>query len=357
MGEGTASFPFKRRFTPGMNNSISDVSGVSVGHVTLDDGPIQTGVTAILPHRGDLFSEKPAAACHVINGFGKSTGLLQIREMGAVETPIILTNTLSVGTAYSGIVRHMLERNGRIGRETGTVNPIVCECNDGYLNDIRALSVTEEHVEEALARASGAEGKTFARGAVGAGRGMSCYQLKGGIGTASRAIPLPEGAYTLGALVLTNFGLYEDFLWDGKPLAESVSAPPPIPWKDMGSVIVVLAIDAPLSDRQLGRLSRRAVSGLARTGAYIASGSGEIVLAFSTGRKVPHEPPREPPPERTVHEDRLDDFFLASTEAVEEAVLDSLLSAETVTGRDGHVRYALRDLLEKRISEAADDVN
>jgi D-aminopeptidase len=183
---------------------------------------------------------------------------------------------------------------------------------------------------------------------------MSCYGLKGGIGTASRAVPLPEGLFTLGVLVLTNFGRYEDFLWNGKLLAESVPTSSLSPEKDMGSVIVVIALDAPLSERQLGRLSRRAVSGLSRTGAYIASGSGEIVLAFTTGRRIPHDPPVVPIKEALLHEDRMDAFFQASTEAVEEAVLDSMLSAATVRGRDGNVRFALRDLLRSRGSEPLD---
>ncbi len=184
------------RLKPGRLNSISDVTGVRVGHVTLDDGDCKTGVTAILPHDGNLFRDKVFAACHVINGFGKTTGLIQIDELGTIETPIVLTNTLSVGVAFQGLVRYMLEQNSDIGDTTGSVNPLICECNDGeYLNDIRALKVREEHVLEAITTAS----VEFREGCVGAGTGLSCHKMKGGIGTASRELELGQCNYVIGA--------------------------------------------------------------------------------------------------------------------------------------------------------------
>jgi len=333
-----------RELRKGTHNSLIDVPGISVGHATLSEGAVQTGVTAILPHPGNLFREKVPAACHIINGFGKTAGLLQVSELGNIETPILLTNTLSVGTAYDGLVRYMLPDNPDIGRETGTVNPLVCECNDGYLNDIRGLHVTGETVSQALDAAREAAGAPFERGAVGAGRGMACYELKGGIGTASRTVPGDTAPLTVGALVLTNFGKIEDLTIKGVPVGEELAPSVKGTGPDKGSVIVILATDAPLSARQLGRLSRRAVSGLARTGAVISSGSGEIVIAFSTRNRIPHDKTANLRQTEQLHEDALDPLFRAATLAVEGAVLDSLLSAETTAGRDGHVRCGLKDL-------------
>lgn len=344
-----------RKFATGLLNSISDVEGVSVGHFTLNDGKIQTGVTALLPHVGNIFTDKVPAACHVINGFGKSTGLIQIQELGNIETPIILTNTLSVGTAFDSLVRYMLNENDQIGTTTGTVNPVICECNDGFLNDIRGQHISSCHIEEALKNTKSNLGRGFERGAVGAGRGMSCYEMKGGIGTSSCIVQSLSDNYTLGALVLTNFGKLEDFSIYGKANGELFKKLQSATSPDKGSVIVILATDAPLSDRQLKRLATRAVSGLARTGAYIASGSGEIVISFSTRNKIPHYPLTEILEHQYLHEDHLDLFFSAATEAVEEAVIDSLVSAERVTGRDGHTRFSLKEFisgkLESRIEE------
>ena len=185
----------------GKRNLITDVAGITVGHCTLADGDVQTGVTVLLPHQGDLFHDRCPAAVHVINGFGKSAGLVQVQELGYLETPLILTNTLSVGTAFTACVRYMLARNDQIGRAESTVNPVILECNDGYLNDIRGLHVTEDHVFAALDAAD----TTFALGAVGAGRGMSCYHLKGGIGSASRVFEIGGQTYTVGALAMTFF--------------------------------------------------------------------------------------------------------------------------------------------------------
>ena len=242
----------------GKRNLITDVAGITVGHCTLADGDVQTGVTALLPHQGDLFHDRCPAAVHVINGFGKSAGLVQVQELGYLETPLILTNTLSVGTAFTACVRYMLARNDQIGRAESTVNPVILECNDGYLNDIRGLHVTEDHVFAALDAADTA----FALGAVGAGRGMSCYHLKGGIGSASRVFEIGGQTYTLGALAMTNFGSLIDLTIAGERIGKKLAAEPE---DAKGSCIMVLATDAPLSSRQLSRVARRAQSGLART--------------------------------------------------------------------------------------------
>ena len=227
-------------------DKISDVPGVTVGHCTLSDGEVQTGVTALLPHPGDIFHDKVMAASHVINGFGKTTGLVQIEELGTLETPILFTNTLSVGTVETALVKYMLDRNPDICETTGSVNPVVCECNDSGLNDIRGLHVTEENVWAALADCRA----DFAEGAVGAGRGMRCHGLKGGIGSASRVVELDGKLYTIGALVLSNHAVFDDLVVAGTPIQTLLDASIP-PHEDKGSIITVLATDIPLSERQL----------------------------------------------------------------------------------------------------------
>ncbi|MBA2173740.1 P1 family peptidase [Halobacillus locisalis] len=329
---------------PGTRNSITDVDGVTVGHVTLSDGDIQTGVTAIHPHQGDTFQEKLIASSHVINGFGKTVGTVQLKELGLLETPIVLTNTLNVGTATEACVEYMLEQNPEIGRTTGTVNPLVGECNDMLLNDIRGQFVTKEHVHEALRNAS----ETFEEGSVGAGRGMLCYSLKGGIGTSSRIVGLDHGSYTLGALVLSNFGILRDLTIQGRPIGKELKEALLDSWeeKDKGSIMVIIATDLPVSERQLNRIIKRSVTGLSRTGSIITHGSGEMVVGFSTATTIPHQKPKSPIVIPTLHEEDLDVAFRAVGEATEEAVLNSLVTATEVTGRDGHERPAFKDLLD-----------
>lgn len=331
----------------GPNNTICDVPGVKVGHVTIDDGPVKTGVTAIVPGEGNLFRDKLVAACHVINGFGKSAGLVQIEELGTVETPIILTNTLSVGDCLRGLVQYMLDQDDGIGRSTGTVNPVVCECNDGYLNDIRALKVTPDHVVQAIELAS----TDFEMGDVGAGKGMSCYQLKGGIGSASRVVDLDGQIYTVGVLVLSNFGETRDLLVDGVKTGRAIEAVlSQEALKEQGSIIAVVATDAPMTSRQLKRLCKRASVGIVRTGAYIGHGSGEIALAFSTADRVCHDG-KDPLSLNVVSDNWSNNFFRAVVEATEESVLDSMICAKTVEGRDGHVRRSLAEFLHIVLKE------
>ncbi len=329
------------RMPKGPRNTIADVPGVSVGHCTLADGAVQTGVTAVIPATGNLFREKVMAACHVINGFGKSCGIVQIEEMGTLETPILLTNTFGVGATSEALVRSMLGANPDIGRETGTVNPAVFECNDGFLNDIRALPVREEHVLRAIASA----GPDFEEGAVGAGRGMSCYQLKGGIGSASRIVEYGGASFTLGALVLSNFGQMEDLTVDGRKLGGAIFGTAP-PEDEQGSIIAVLATDAPLTERQLKRVARRASVGITRTGAFIGNGSGEIALAFTTANRVFHDETSLVRRIGMFNENKINLLFRATVEATEEAVLNSMVCAEAVTGRDGHTRRSLAEFAE-----------
>lgn len=331
------------RLPRGPLNKISDVPGVTVGHCTLADGPVQTGVTALLPHPGDIFHDKVMAASHVINGFGKTTGLVQIDELGTLETPILFTNTLSVGTASTALVRYMLERCPDICETTGSVNPVVCECNDSGLNDIRGLHVTEEHVFAALADCRA----DFAEGAVGAGRGMRCHGLKGGIGSASRCVELDGRPYTIGALVLSNHALFEDLMVAGTPVRTLLDERVP-PHEDKGSIITVLATDIPLSERQLRRLCRRALVGLSRTGSYCGNGSGEIVIAFTTANRVPHYAEKQLLTFGMVQDDAINPLFRAVAECVEESVLSSLLHAETVTGKGGRTVRSLAELLREQ---------
>lgn len=333
---------------PGPLNQISDVPGVTVGHCTLAGGDVQTGVTALLPHPGDTFHEKVPAAAHVINGFGKTTGLVQIEELGTLETPILFTNTLSVGTVSTALVRYMLDRCPDICETTGSVNPVVCECNDSGLNDIRGLHVTEAHALAALADCRA----DFAEGAVGAGRGMRCHGLKGGIGSASRQLELEGRTFHLGALVLSNHARFDDLILAGVPIRQRLAQAGVPPHQDRGSIITVLATDVPLTCRQLGRVARRAIVGLSRTGSYCGNGSGEIVIAFSTACRIPHDPRGDFVPLRAVHEDRMDLLFRAAAESVEESVLSSLLHAETVTGRGGLTVPSLADLLHQAKGES-----
>ena len=338
MGCAKQEMFFPSRLPAGPRNAISDVPGVTVGHCTLSDGPVQTGVTAVLPHPGNLFREKLPAGCAVFNGFGKTAGLLQLRELGTLETPIVLTNTLSVGTAYTALVKRALARNPEIGVSTGTVNPVVCECNDGALNDIRGLHIREEHVVQALENASA----DVEEGAVGAGRGMCSYGCKGGIGTASRLADAGPRSFCVGCLVLTNHGRAGDLRLAGRPFSPDADREP-----DLGSVITILATDAPLSARQLERLSRRAIAGLCRSGSILGSGSGELAIAFSTATRIPHWPEEDVFSLPMLHENHMDALFAAAAEAVEDAVLSSLLHAESVRGVRGSEARSLAERLRE----------
>lgn len=327
----------------GPRGTIADVEGVTVGHCTLDDGAVQTGVTVIRPHPGDPFVSKVPAAASVINGFGKSVGLVQVEELGVLETPIALTNTFGVAAVAQAQIRAAIQANPQIGREWSTVNPLVFECNDGYLNDIQALAVSERH----FADAHEAAGVDVASGSVGAGRGMSCFDLKGGIGNASRVVDVAGRRYTVGALVLANFGRLPMLTVDGTPLGRvlaerAANAVATASKPEQGSIIMIVATDAPLDTRQLKRLSLRAAAGLARTGSVYGHGSGDIALAFSTAYTVPHESDFVALPPMLA-DARLDPLFRACADSVEQAIVDALWSATSVTGRDGHRRPSLHD--------------
>ncbi len=322
----------------GMWNAITDVPGVRVGHCTLREGDVNTGVTAVLPHGGNLFRNKVMAACDVINGFGKTAGLVQVQELGTMETPILLTNTLSVGTCQTALVREAIRQNPDIGRTTGTVNAVVGECNDGPLSDIQALAVTEAHALAALADAH--EGKVE-QGSVGAGTGMTCFGFKGGIGTASRKIALGGAEHHLGVLVLSNFGRAGDLvLPDGRRPHPSRAQQ-----GERGSIIVVLATDVAMEQRQLVRVVKRCGAGIARLGAFWGHGSGDIAIGFSTANGGDHDEKRDFVPMLALNENRIDLLFRAAAEATQEAVLNSMLAAEAFVGRAGTRRASLADWL------------
>ena len=345
--------------TPGPLDAITDVKGVRVGHVTINkgsgrlkpgEGPVRTGVTAILPHGGDLWREKVTAATWVLNGTGEMTGSIWIDTQGALEVPILLTNTMNIGRVMDGVVDYMLKRYPGIGIDDDVVAPTVAECDDSFLNDARGLHVSPADTVRAIEEAK--EGPV-AEGAVGAGAGMMSYQFKGGIGTASRVLRREDGGWTVGVLVNANMGRRRDFTVAGVPvgreipdlLPERPSAAPGEPPDDAadpdGSAIIVVATDAPLDHLKLGRLASKAALGLARTGSIANHGSGDIFLAFSTGNRVPHYPKPLTYTLTIVADDHLDPIFRAAEEATEEAILNALAMATTTVGRDDHTAHAL----------------
>lgn len=327
----------------GIKNCITDVPGVSVGHKTLyypleNEEYACTGVTAILPHEGNLFREKLVGAVDVLNGFGKTTGLVQLDELGRLESPIMLTNTFGVPAVTQGTLEYLLENNPEIGVTTGTVNVIVGECNDSYLNSIRELPVQPKHAKEAIMNATT---NRVEEGAVGAGTGMVCFDYKGGIGTSSRVVG--EEEYIIGCLVLSNFGKEADLLQhkmflQGRKFGVSKSSK-----QSDGSIMIVLATNAPLNERQLKRLSKRASIGLGKAGSYIAHGSGDIVVAFSTAQTFSHQASKKEETVMQLREDHpiMNKLFIGVAEATEEAILNSLTSASTTKGRQGRVVDAL----------------
>jgi D-aminopeptidase len=330
---------------PGPLNAITDVPGVRVGQTTLisgvgplapSQGPVRTGVTAILPHEGDPLAEKVPAAVHVINGAGEVTGRSLIEEWGLLDTPICLTNTLNVGLVYDAVIEWMARVSKALDPNDWAI-PVVAECFDGFLNDIQGRHVRAEHVLAALA---GASGGPVAEGAVGGGTGMICYQFKGGNGTASRVAEVAGGRWTVGALVQANHGGRRQLRVGGLPAGQMLDAPLPTRRQE-GSIIIVLATDAPLDAHQLRRLAARGALGLARTGSVAANGSGDFTIAFSNhaANRVAPRDARAPGAPRTLTTLRNEDMtalFTAAVESVEEAILNALCAAGDMVGRDDH---------------------
>ena len=331
-------------YPTGKFNAITDVAGVQVGHTTLIEGDnVRTGVTAILPHGGNLFQDKVAGAVFIGNAFGKLAGSTQVTELGTIETPIILTNTLSVGIAIDAVVRYTLQRPGN--EQVRSVNALVGETNDGGLNDIRGLHVTQKHVTDAILKASGGP---VLEGSVGAGTGTIAFGWKGGIGTSSRMLP---SGYVVGVLAQTNFG--GNLTIAGVPIFRLLQPPRRVagPGAD-GSCMLVVATDAPLDARDLGRLAARAVFGLARTGSSYSNGSGDFAIAFSTSPEMRSRfGETEPRTRRILPTDAVSPLFQAALEATEEAVYNSLFQATSVTSRFGTAEAIpverVRELLTK----------
>ncbi|HEV2387112.1 MAG TPA: P1 family peptidase [Candidatus Acidoferrales bacterium] len=321
-------------YQSGPLNAITDVAGVEVGQVTIVQGDsVRTGVTAILPHAGNMFQDKVAASIYVSNAFGKLVGSTQVNELGQLETPIVLTNTLSVWDAAAALMDWMLALPGN--QDVRSINPVVGETNDGYLNDIRGRHVTTSEVREALAAARGGP---VEEGSVGAGEGTIAFGWKGGIGTSSRLLPADAGGYTVGVLVQTNFG--GRLTIAGVPLWRELQPGGGMGGVADGSCMIVVATDAPLDARQLHRLAKRAIFGMVRAGATGSNGSGDFAIAFSATNRVPAAA-RILPPVRLPSEEALSPLFEAAIDATEEAIDNSLLRATTVRGRDGHVAYAI----------------
>jgi D-aminopeptidase len=372
------------RLAPGPHNAITDVAGVRVGHTTLirgdgprivGEGPVRTGVTVVVPHDGDTFLEPLFAGCHRLNGNGELTGLEWVRESGFLTSPVAITNTHSVGVVHDALLAHAVRAHGPHADFWSL--PVVGETYDGVLNDINGFHVRPEHLDAAFAAATGGP---VAEGAVGGGTGMICHEFKGGIGTASRVVPADAGGFTVGALVQANYGARELLRIDGVPIGEAIpTSDVPSPWDaaealarartaagggvdgrgsspapgsglapGSGSIIVVLATDAPLLPHQCERLAQRAGLGIARMGGIASTGSGDIFIAFATGnRGLPGPEPARAPGAPIAHEVRmLDDpritpLFQAAVEAVEEAIVNALLVAGTMTGADGITAHGL----------------
>jgi D-aminopeptidase len=338
-------------------NAITDIHGVKVGHFTLVEGdgewipgrgPFRTGVTVILPHDGNMYEDKVPAAAHTINGFGKVAGFEQLRELGQLETPVALTGTLNVPRVADVLITIAIEQNPHIGigfdesgrRGYASVNPVVGETSDGFLSDIQARPIGENEVRAAIDDASSGVVK---EGVVGAGTGTSCFGWKGGIGTASRIIPDKFGGFTVGALVQSNFGRPQELTISGVPIGRHIVPPGNVPNPSPGSIMIIIATDAPLESRQLGRLCRRAAFGLARTGSTCHGGSGDFVIAFSTAYRIKDRPSDilSVLPMLGDEQPVIGALGLAVIESVEEAIYNSLLMARTVTGRDGNTRHKL----------------
>lgn len=320
---------------PGGHNTITDVDGVKVGHFTLIKGDdIRTGVTAILPHSDNIFEEKVPAAIYIGNGFGKITGYSQVEELGNIETPIILTNTLSVPTAADALIDYTLSFEK--AEDIRSVNPIVGETNDSRLNDIRGRHIKKEHVLEAIKSATSGP---VEEGNVGAGTGTVCFGFKGGIGTASRVIPDELGGWTIGVLVQSNFGGVLQI--NGAPVGKELKK---YDYSEIfenspdGSCMIVVMTDAPLSSRNLKRLAKRTMLGLGKTGGIASNGSGDYAIAVSTSKelRIPHSTKSKYKNNKVLRNDKMSPIFMAAIEATEEAILNSLFMANTVTGYDNH---------------------
>jgi D-aminopeptidase len=337
------------------------VAGVRVGHSTIvrgsgplerGKGPVRTGVTAILPRDGNVFEDRVVGGGFVLNGAGEVSGLTQVMEWGIIETPILLTNTLSVGECSTGAVKYMVETYPSIGNEADVIIPVVGECDDSWLNDAAGHHVSAEHVFAAIESASTG---LVEEGNVGGGTGMITCGFKGGIGTASRRLSEEAGGFTVGILVMSNFGMPGDLIMDGVPVGKLLAARETAMasrGQTYGSIIAVAATDAPLHTHHLARVSKRVALGIGRVGSYAAHTSGEIVIAFSTANTIPHDSSKRVYNLSVLHDDHMDPIYQAAVEATEEAILNAICRATDMTGADDNFAPALpidatREIMER----------
>ncbi len=337
-------------YPTGKFNAITDVTGVRVGHATIIEGagalkagkgPVRTGVTAILPHAGNIFLDRVVGGGFILNGTGEVAGLTQVMEWGLIETPILLTNTISVGVCSSATADFMIKENPGIGGEQDVVIPVVGECDDSWLNDAAGQHVKPEHVFAAL---NSAVTGPVAEGNVGGGTGMITCDFKGGIGTSSRKLPQHEGGYTVGVLVMSNFGRMRDLRVGGLPIGEMLMpdyAQSVKRERSYGSIIAVVATNAPLLPHQINRLCKRSAMAIARAGSYAAHSSGEIVIGFSTANAVPRETRKMVYKVKVLLDRSIDPLYRAVMEATEESILNALCAAEAMEGHSGHRAHAL----------------
>lgn len=324
----------------GKYNKITDVKGVKVGHSTIDNDENKTGVTVILPCEENIYTNKLVAASYVLNGYGKTLGLVQIDELGTLESIIALTNTLNIGLVHDAVTEYTIEECKKENFELKTFNPVVAECNDSGLNNIQNRAVKKLHVYEAIKDAK----IDFFEGDIGAGKGMSCHELKGGIGSASRVVKLDGKDYTVGVIVLSNHGKLKDLVIDGKNIGKDIAKKIATEEEESkGSIISIIATDIPLSSRQLRRICKRTVVGLGRTGSYINHGSGEIIIGFSTGNVIKENEEKDIIGMKTLNEEKINPIFRAVAECEEEAILNSMITANKVVGVNGKVRESLKN--------------
>ena len=335
-------------------NKITDIPGVRVGHATIDTDRQKTGVTVVIPAEGNLYTSPLTAACHVINGYGKSTGLVQVQELGTLETPIALTGTLNVGRVWDSLVSYTIEQCEKDGHSCRSVNPVVGETNDGTLSANNDRPADKSHLDAAVASACA----DFSEGDVGAGKGTVCFGLKGGIGSASRIMEVGERTFTLGVLVQTNFGCVEHLRVDGLPVGLAVvemlreearrnqkrSAEAITGQDDIGSIMIIVGTDLPLSELQLTRILRRSAVGLARTGSFVGHGSGDVVIGFTTANRRAEDTPIRSV--EVINDGCMESAFRAVAECVEEAICNSMITADTVTGFNGREDVTVRALNE-----------
>lgn len=330
----------------GKANLITDVPGVKVGHCTVEENGHKTGVTAVIPCDGNVFVKKPVASVFTLNGYGKTAGTIQIEELGVIETPICLTNTLNVGKVSDALVEYTIQKCAGDHIKVRSINPVVGETNDSLINPIQERVVEVHHVIQALESAS----EAFEQGCVGAGRGTVCCGLKGGIGSSSRVLDFAGKTYTLGALVQSNFGRMEDLMICGQPVGNRIAQElHPKNSKDEGSIMIIIGTDIPLSARQLKRVLKRAAVGLVRTGSYMGHGSGDVFIGFTNENYLPAAGKEKLLSISCFPEDRLDLVFRMAAESVEEAICNSLIYAHQETGVDGKIYHCLSEFLPERV--------